>query len=170
MRLVRQQLQQTSKSIVQELVAADAIEVADAREVEIDIQSVLVNYADEEAAVTERARELLSQRNLPEHQFARIKKLTAEQRGIQVGDDALDYLLDQIIQMLMRSGNVEEVFAADHELRRIIRPFILKADASEADSVDAEVRAKLKHVEEGSRLWEIEYQRVKADILRRRGA
>ena len=35
--------------------------------------------------------------------------------------------------------------------------------------VEAEVRGKLKHVSEGSQTWEIEYQRVMADIQRRKG-
>ena len=90
------------------------------------------------------------------------------QRGIKIGDDALDYILDQILEMLMHSQNVEEVFAEDHVLRRRMRPFINKsADADQ--SIEAEVRSKLKHVQEGSRVWEIEYQRMKEDIKRRRG-
>ena len=68
----------------------------------------------------------------------------------------------------MRSNNVDEVYAEDHVMRRHMRPFI-KADVVADDRLDQEVRRQLKHVQEGSRMWEIEYARMKADIKRRRG-
>jgi hypothetical protein len=115
-----------------------------------------------------RARELTQQRGLPQGEFGRIKTLAAEQLGIKIGEEALDYILDQLIEMLMRSSNVDEVYAADHHLRARMRPFIL-ADAELEGQVEAEVRGKLKHVAEGTRTWEIEYARIKEDIRRRRG-
>ena len=97
-----------------------------------------------------------------------MRKLAAEQKGIKVGDELLDYLLDQLIEMLMHSGNVDEVFSADHDLRRRMRP-ILKKYLEIDEAIETEVRGKLKHVQEGSRTWEVEYQRVLGDIQRRKG-
>ena len=68
----------------------------------------------------------------------------------------------------MHSANVEEVFAEDHDLRRRMRP-ILKKNLEVDEALEAEVRGKLKHVQEGSRTWEVEYQRVMGDIQRRKG-
>jgi len=60
------------------------------------------------------------------------------------------------------------VFVEDHDLRRRIRPVLRKyLDMDEA--LDTEVRGKLRHVQEGSRTWEIEYQRVMGEIQRRKG-
>ncbi|MEM9874978.1 MAG: DUF507 family protein, partial [Myxococcota bacterium] len=98
----------------------------------------------------------------------RIKRLAAEQAGIKTGEEALDYVLDQLLEMLMHSGNVEEIYADDPVLKRRMRTF-LRADDARESSLEAEVRAKLRHVEEGSRTWEIEYQRMKAEIRRRKG-
>ena len=118
--------------------------------------------------VSQRARELAQERGLAQGEFGRIKRLAAEQAGIGVGEDALDYVLAQVIEMLMQSANVAEVFADDPQLRRRIREFIREDEVAE-DKVDAEVRSQLKHVQEGSRVWEIEYERMKAEIKRRRG-
>lgn len=171
MRLHRNQLPGLARNIVKALVDGGDIELPEgggAREVERDIEAVLSHYLDQTDEAMSRARDLTQQRGLPQGEFGRIKKLAAEQLGIKVGDEALDYVLDQVAEMLMRSANVEEVFAQDHQLRARIRPFIL-ADAELEGQVEAEVRGKLKHVTEGSRAWEIEYARIKEDIRRRRG-
>jgi uncharacterized protein len=168
MRLHRSQLASLSRQIVKSLVDAEDIEIADRREVERDVESVLTSYLNESDRVMTRARELVQQRGLPQGEFARLKQLAAEQAGIKVGDDALDYLLDQLVTMLMHSASVEEVFAEDHVLKRRMREHLRAEEELDRD-IEAEVRSKLKHVEEGSRVWEIEYERMKSDIKRRRG-
>jgi hypothetical protein len=168
MRLVRSQLPSLSRQIVKALVDGGDIEVDNQREVERDIESVLGTYVTQTDDVISRARDLVQQRGLPQGEFARIKKLTAEQAGIKIGDDGLDYVLIQVLEMLMHSSSVEEVYSEDLALKRKIRKF-LRADEGSQDSLEAEVRSKLKHVQEGSRLWEIEYSRMKEEIKRRRG-
>ena len=88
--------------------------------------------------------------------------------SIKIGDDLLDYLLDQLIEMLMHSGNVDEVFGEDHDLRRRMRP-VLRKYLEMDEALDGEVRGKLKHVQEGTSTWEIEYQRLMGEIQRRKG-
>ena len=168
MRLERSTLPTLCRSIVRSLTQAEAIEVSNAREVEKDLESVLRGYLDALDQAASRARDVVQQRGLPQGEFARAKRLAAEQAGIKVGDEALDYVLDQLVSMLMHSAHVEEVFAEDHELKRNMRTFI-RSEESSHDDLEAEVRAKLKHVQEGSRLWEIEYARMKEEIKRRRG-
>ena len=168
MELRRSQLGQISRSMVRALVEAGDIEVTSENEVMIDVQSVLNNYLTQEAGVVQRARELVQQRGLPQGEFGRIKQLVAKQQGIEIGEDALDYVLGQLLNMLMHSNNVEEVYAEDHAIKRQLRTF-LRGETSSNDDIEAEVRSKLKHVEEGSRIWEIEYARLKDDIKRRRG-
>ncbi|MBM4373635.1 MAG: DUF507 family protein [Deltaproteobacteria bacterium] len=171
MRLHRNQLPGLARNIVKALVDARDIELPEggrAREVERDIEAVLGHYLDQADQAMSRAREITQQRGLPQGEFGRIKTLAAEQLGIKLGDDALDYVLDQLVEMLMRSSNVDEVYAADHQLRVRMRPFVV-AEADLDGQVEAEVRGKLKHVAEGTRTWEIEYARIKEDIRRRRG-
>ncbi len=168
MQLHRHQLPSLSRKIVKALTDNKDIEVVSSQEVARDIEAVLSNYLTQLDQVLASARDLVQQRGLPQGEFGRVKKLTAQQAGIQVGADALDYILNQLLEMLMRSNNVDEVYAEDHVMRRHMRPFI-KADVVADDRLDQEVRRQLKHVQEGSRMWEIEYARMKADIKRRRG-
>jgi len=168
MRLHRSQLPDLARAIIKSLIANEDIEVDNEREAARDLEAVLGTYLDQERQADEQARVLVQQRGLPQGEFSRARQLAADRIGIKVGDDALDYVLDQLTGMLMHSAHVEEVYAEDHTLRLHMRAPLLDR-AQEDDRVEAEVRDKLKHVKEGSRMWEIEYQRMKSDIKRRRG-
>jgi len=168
MQLQRNLVPNIARQMAKALIDEGDIEASDAREVALDIDAILNQYLRDEAEIVERARDLVQQRGLAQGEFGRIKRLVADQRGIKIGDDALDYVLAQLLEMLMHSNNVEEVFAADNELKLRMRTF-LRGTAADDQKIEAEVRSKLKHVKEGSRLWEIEYARMKEDIKRRRG-
>ncbi len=168
MRLYSGKVKELGDELARALVDGGDIETESKSEVAKDLESVLTAYIQADRETTERAKEILESRGMPQSEFSRIKRLAAEQRGIKVGDEMLDYLLDQLIEMLMHSGNVEEVFAEDHELRRRMRP-VLRKHLELEEAVEAEVRSKLKHMKEGSRTWEVEYQRIMGDIQRRKG-
>ncbi|HPB97634.1 MAG TPA: DUF507 family protein, partial [Polyangiaceae bacterium] len=82
--------------------------------------------------------------------------------------DTLDYLLDQIVAVLMYSEAVEEVFVEDVDLRRRMAP-IFKQEMAVEEQLERETRAQLGHVQEGTRTWEVEYRRVMEEIRRRKG-
>lgn len=168
MRLFSGKIKPLSEDLTKALVTAKAIEVEDRGEVVKDLESVFNGYLAAEKEVNERAKHLMEVRNLPQTEFGKIKRLAADQKDIKIGDDMFDYLLDQCIEMLMHSNNVAEVFGEDHELRKHMRP-ILRKYLEIDEGVDAEVRGKIKHVSEGTQTWEVEYERVKADIQRRKG-
>ena len=168
MRLYAAKIPQLSDEIARALQTAKAIEFETRGEVVKDVESVFSSYSATERQVTERAKDMAQSRSLPPNELARIKGLEAERRGIKLGDDMLDHLLDQLIVMLMHSANVVEVFAEDHDLRRTMRP-VLRKHLDEDTVVEQEVRSKLKHVQEGTRTWEVEYQRMMGEIQRRRG-
>ncbi len=92
----------------------------------------------------------------------------ADKKGVAIGDDVVDYLLDQVVAMLMYSNAVDEVFVEDVDLRRRMAP-ILKREMAMDEQLEQETRARLKHMQEGTRSWEVEYQRVMEDIRRRKG-
>lgn len=168
MRLYSAKVPQIAAEMVAALVAENAIETKQPEEVELDIQSVLSQYIRDEQEVSERARDLAAARSLPAAEVGRMKRLIAEERRIKVGDEAIDYLLDQLVEILMHSSNVDEIFAEDVELRRIMR-VPLRKQIAEEESLVAEVRGRLKHVQEGTSLWEVEYRRMMEDIKRRKG-
>ena len=168
MRLFSGQITPLSEEIVRALVDSKDFEVEAKREVVLDVESIFKSYLQTEREATEKAKDLLSTRGMQPGELQRIKKLVAEQKGIKVGDEMMDFLLDQLIEMLMHSNNVEEVFVEDHDLRRRMRP-VLKKYLDVDNALDNEVRSRLKHVQEGTRTWEVEYQRVMSDIQRRKG-
>jgi hypothetical protein len=150
------------------IVKAKDIETDAPAEVRADIEAVLNQYIRDELSVNEKAKDMLSQRGLSQSEFARIKKLVADERKIKLGDEGIDYLLDQLVEMLMHSANVEEVFAEDYELRRKMRE-PLRRQLAEEQALIEEVRGQLRHVQEGTGLWEIEYRRMMEDVRRRKG-
>ncbi|APR77136.1 Hypothetical protein A7982_02483 [Minicystis rosea] len=168
MRLFSGKITPLSEELVKALVDNKDIECESKKEVALDLESVFTNYLRLDKEASDRAKDLLAQRSMPQTEFPRLKKLAAEQKGIKVGDEMLDYLLDQLIEMLMHSGNVDEVYGQDHDLRRRMRP-VLKRFLEVDEQLENEVRGKLKHVQEGSRTWEVEYQRLMGEIQRRKG-
>jgi hypothetical protein len=168
MRLHSARVSQLAAEMVNALVADRDIECESPKEVQLDVESVLNQYIRDEQEISDRAKDLMAARGLPPSELGKLKRLVAEERKIKLGDEAVDYLLDQLVEMLMHSGNVDEVYAEDVELRRKLRA-PLRAQLSVEDELQAEVRGKLKHVKEGTSLWEIEYRRMMDEIKRRKG-
>jgi hypothetical protein len=150
------------------LLAANDIEAESPKEVEADVESVLKNYLQLEREVNDRTKELLERTGRGTTEYGRVREQIAESKGIKVGDEALDHLLDQVVAMLGHSNNVEEIYAEDVVMRRKMAPIFKKYMAADS-SLDAEVRAQLRHVKEGSSTWDVEYQRVMEQMKRKKG-
>jgi uncharacterized protein len=168
MRLHSAKLPELARQIVDVLLAEGDIETESPAEVRADVQAVLEQYIRDEQQVLDRAKEVLQARSLPPSELPRLKRMVSQERGIKLGDEAIDYVLDQLVEILMHSRNVDEIYADDITLRRKMRD-PLRKHAQIDDDVQAEVRSQLKHVKEGSALWEVEYQRMLEDIRRRKG-
>jgi hypothetical protein len=168
MRLFSGKITPLSEEIVRALADSREIECEDRKEVARDLESVFTQYLAIEREVLEKAKTTLESRGLPPSELGRIRRIVADQKGIKIGDDMLDYLLDQCIEMLMHSNNVDEVFGQDYDLWRSMRP-VLKKYLAVDEELELEVRSKLKHVQEGTRTWEVEYKKIMSEIQRRKG-
>jgi hypothetical protein len=168
MRLYSGKVSTIASEIVRALLAATDIEADKPKEVEADVTAVLNQYLNDEREVNERAKDVLQKTGKAQSEYQRVRALVADEKGIKVGEDTLDYLLDQVVEMLMHSANVDEVFAADVDLRRRMAP-IFKKHMAVDDAMDQEVRAKLRHLREGTREWDVEYARVLEQVRRTRG-
>jgi uncharacterized protein len=168
MRLYSAKVPKLSNEIVTAVTKDGDVETTSPREVQLDVEAVLNQYVKDEQEVSERAKTMMAQRSLPQTEFGRIKKLVADERKIKIGDDAIDYILDQLVEMLMHSTHVDEIFAEDHVLRRKMRE-PLRTEAAQEQELQAEVRAQLRHVQEGTSMWEVEYRRMMDDLKRRKG-
>jgi hypothetical protein len=168
MRLHAAKVPQIAARMVESLLADGDIETTVPRDVQSDVEAILNQFVRDEQDITDKARDLLASRGLPNGQLGRIKKMLADDRGIKVGDEAIDYVLDQLVEMLLQTPTVEEIFVEDVDLRRKLR-VPLREQVVLDEQIQAEVRGRLKHVQEGTSIWEVEYKRMMEDIKRRKG-
>jgi hypothetical protein len=168
MRLYSAKVGPIAQDVVRTLVTGKDIETESQREVIADIEAVLKSYLDTERIVDEKTRDLLQRTGRGTTEYSRVRQQIAEHHGIKVGDETLDHLLDQVVEMLMHSNHVDEVFPTDVELRRKMAPVFKRHMAADAE-VETEVRAQLRHLKEGTPQWEIEYGRVLEAVKRKRG-
>lgn len=167
MRLFSGKIPVISAEIARTLKEDGDIETNDLEEVEEDIGAVLKEYLRTEREIVDRAKDLLEIRGLPYSQFSRVKKMVSDERGFGVGEDSMDYIMNQVIGCFMHSRFVEEVYAEDHDLRRKMKP-ILRKHMSVDDEVDEEVRKRLRNLKEGTQDWEVEYRRVQEQIIHKK--
>jgi hypothetical protein len=168
-RIYRERIPAIARSIVNALTDKELIEVeAESRpEVELDVESVLKEYRRMDYELTEQARDLVEQRGLDYSQTFKLKSRLASERKFGLNDDGLDWICEQIVEILLQSRNVDEVYGEDHELRAVVNP-ILKKEFAVEDNLDREVRRRIKNLQEGTGDFEVEYQKT-LDALRNRG-
>ncbi len=133
-----------------------------------DFASIIRQYQIQEESVTDDAKTLLIRRDWPRSKLAEAKRIVAAQRRIPVGDDGVDFIINQMLEFMFMSNNIEEVYAQDHTMRKKIVTILRKYFKID-EEVDKEVRAKLKHLQEGTSDWEIQYKRVLEQVRRRKG-
>jgi hypothetical protein len=168
MRLYVAKVPAIASEVVRILVASKDIEAEAPREVETDVQSVLNNSLAVDREVNDRAKDMLERSGRPQSEYQRLRQHVADQKGIKIGEDMLDYLLDQVVEIFHHSSNVDEIYCEDVELRRKMAP-VFKKHLDVDASLDAEVRAQIKHLKEGTTTWDVEYARVLDQVKRKKG-
>jgi len=157
-----------AREMLQLLQKSELLETDLPREVQLDLEAVLNQYIKTEQELVTRARQTVESRGLTNRDYPRVLASLAEQRGVKVGEEALDYLLEQLLQMVLNSSNIEEIYGEDHEIRRELR-IPLRKVTEQREKIERDVRTQVRQAEEGSPVWEIEYHRMMEDIRRRRG-
>lgn len=168
MRLYKEKIPVIAMDIVRVLIADKDIEADDPREVEADIEAILKEYLRLDREITEKAKDRVEAVGGDRSAITKYKKLIAEQRNIGLGSEAISYILDQLIAILMRSPHVDEIFSEDADIRRKARKVLERHMATE-EELDQEVRDKIKNFEEGTKTWEVEYARMMEQVKRKRG-
>jgi hypothetical protein len=153
--------------ILTKLIDQETIETNNRDEVELDIASVMKEYVRRDKKLTESAKDICEHQGLPYSSFPKLKRQLAKKENFRLGDDAMDYIMDQIIGVFMHSQFVDEIYAEDHELKIIMRDIIRKHTEIE-DDMDVEARKKIKNLQEGTSEWDIEYKRAMEQVKKRR--
>lgn len=169
MRLYKGRIPEIAEEIVKELMEGDDIEVEEKEvpEVRLDIEAVLNEYVRTEREISEKAKDLLAVRKLDYSYLNKLKQALAGERGFGINEDAVPYIIKQLLEVFMHSVHVEEVFSDDQTMRKKLAT-ILRRYLSEDSLVDQEVRRRIKNLQEGTMTWDIEYQRVMEEIKRNR--
>ena len=68
----------------------------------------------------------------------------------------------------IEASDIDEIFVEDSALRRKMAD-VLKRHMTVDDELDAEVRRRIKNLEEGTSTWDVEYQKALEQIIRNRG-
>ena len=161
MRLYGSKINQLKADIVRALIDKELIEVegASVSEVELDVESVLREYLRAERQLTEEAKDLAQSRGLDYGAHQKIKRQLADRRKFGLYEDAVGYIANQVIETLLHTQHVEEIYGEDHQLRANIAP-VLKKHMGDQDRLDQEVRRRIKNLEEGTQDWEIRYRQT----------
>jgi len=167
MRLYPKVIPVISRETIQQLMQDGDIEVEPMRiaDAEMDLSAIMREYLTNEERVNQATREALERRGYDYSKFNQVKREMADVRGFKMGDEGIEYVIGQMIEFLLISRNVEEVYAEDNSLRKKVFQ-IFKKHLDVDDEIDREARARLKHLQEGTSAWEVEYQKT-IDLLRR---
>jgi hypothetical protein len=157
-----------AEEVVRTLTQDGDIEVSDAHEAQLDIEAILKEYVRLDRELTDKAKDLMEQRNLPYGQFGKIKRTLAEERQFALGEEATAWMGNQILESFMASAHVDEVFSDDVILRKKVRD-ILRKHMMVDEELDEEVRRRIKNLEEGTQAWDLEYARAMEQIKRKHG-
>jgi hypothetical protein len=166
MRLYASKIPAIVDGIVRALVHSGDLEVGNLDEFKADVESILKEYLRSTRELTERAKDQLESRGLNYSELHKVKRQLAEDQSLGIGDDAVKWITNQLLELFMQSSFVEEIYAEDPVLRRKIQE-VLRHNMLVDEDLDREVRSHLKHLSEGTTSFEIEYQR-QLDLVKRK--
>ncbi len=170
MRLYPKLVPVIAREMIQRLMQDKDVEVEPERanDAESDMSAIMREYLANEGRVNQAAREAMERRGYDAGRFGQVKREMADVRGFKLGDEGIEFLINQMLEYLLISRNVEEVYSEDHLMRGKILQ-VMKKHLEAEDDVDREARNRLKHLEEGTSAFDIEYQKLTEQIRRSRG-
>ena len=123
MRLYPKVIPVISRETIQLLMQDGDIEVEPMRiaDAEMDLSAIMREYLTNEERVNQATREALERRGYDYSKFNQVKREMADVRGFKMGDEGIEYVINQMIEFLLISRNVEEVFAPDGVIRDKMR-------------------------------------------------
>lgn len=169
MKLMSGKVTPLASDLVDELVKSGNIEVLpeEMPEVQLDLESVLKEYIRADREITEKARDIISRQKRDYGDLSKVKAQIARERDFGVGENLIEYITAQLIEALIHSRHVEEVYGMDNDLTVVITP-VLKKHLAADEELDQEVRKRIRNLQEGTISWEAQYQKLKDDLKKAR--
>ncbi|EDM74329.1 hypothetical protein PPSIR1_11898 [Plesiocystis pacifica SIR-1] len=168
MRLYASKIPAIVDSVNRTLVDTGELETSNKEEFRNDVESVLREYLRTNREITERAKDTLEHRGLAYSDLHRIRRQLADAADFGIGDDAVTWITNQMLELFMRSHWVDEIYVDDATLRRKLKD-IMRRHMQHDDDLDREVRRHLKHLQQGTDSFEIEYHKQLELVKRKHG-
>ncbi|MFT3838200.1 MAG: DUF507 family protein [Myxococcaceae bacterium] len=170
MRLYPKVIPIIAREIIAKLTSEKDVEIEPMRvnDAEMDMAAIMREYLAAEERVNQATREALERRGYDFSKFNQVKREMADVRGFKTGDEGIEYVINQMLEFLLLSRNVEEVFSADNEMRAKVFQ-VMKKHLDIDEEIEREAKGRLKHLQEGTSAYEIEYQKTIEQIRRARG-
>ena len=120
MRLYPKVIPTIAREVIQTLMQDGDVEIETLRisDAEMDMASIMKEYLAAEERVNAATREALERRGYDQSRFNQVKREMADVRGFKMGDEGIEYVIGQMIEFLLISRNVEEVYAEDTVIRK----------------------------------------------------
>jgi hypothetical protein len=159
-----------SRDILHELLDNQDIEVEEENlmAARADFEAILIEYSRAERDLADVAKDVMAARGWSNTKFSEAKRIAAQTRKLPLGEEALDYVINQMLEFMLISPHFDEVYAEDHVMRKRIVD-VLRRYLKLNQDLDAEVRNRLKHLQEGTRDWEIAYRKTLEEVQRAKG-
>ena len=106
MRLYAGKIPHIMDAVCKALVDPGHIETSNREEFKRDVESVLREYLRKDRELTESAKDLLEQRGLPYSDLYRTKRQLAEREDFAIGDESINWIATQMIEVFMRSSGM----------------------------------------------------------------
>src|SRR3954447_26747766 len=150
MRLYPKVIPIISRESIQQLMQDGDIEVEPMRvaDAEMDLSAIMREYLANEERVNQATREALERRGYDYSKFNQVKREMADVRGFKLGDDGIEFVINQMLEFLLVSRNIEEVFSEDEVMRKKLSQ-VMKKHLDIDEEIDREARGRLKHLQEG---------------------
>ena len=122
MRLYKAKVPEIASALIQTLNDDGHIEVENANrtEAEADMVAIMHEYLNRDRLLRESVRERMSRLSIPYDQYSKIRSQIAQDWGHPIGNRVERYLSSQFIESFMISHFIEEVYSADHIMRKSI--------------------------------------------------
>jgi hypothetical protein len=169
MKLYASQFNVIARDIVRTLQKSELIDIEKdlMDEAELDIVGVLKEYNRMDRQLTNAARDAAGSDGRAAE--GREKARMAREKNFRTGEEAMEYIVAQIMETFMQSDNISEIFGTDAELRRSLTLVLRRYTQDKTEELDVEVRSKLKNIQEGTSAWDIEYARMMEKVKQRKG-
>ena len=145
MRLYASKIPPITDAISKALIDPKHLEVNDREEFKRDVESILKEYLRKNREITERSKDILEHRGLPYSDLYRVRRQLADDQDFGIGDESVNWIANQLIELFMQSQFVEEIYTDDPQMRGMIRD-VLKRHMQHDDDLDREVRRQLRHL------------------------